>query len=55
LNREPKVEEIASIDLKMSYFGYNVRILGVPTEPSGVKEGRRKETYLGQWPGKSTQ
>lgn len=46
---------VASIDLKRSYFGHNVRILGFPTEPGEVKEGRRKEAYLGQWPGKSTQ
>lgn len=45
-----------------SFNGFEMAILGVqdeylrsPTEPSGVKEGRRKDAYLREWPGKSNQ
>lgn len=54
LEQGVKDSQVDPIDLRRPHFGHNVRILGFSTEPGGVKEGRRKEAYLGQWPGKST-
>lgn len=55
LEQGSKGGRVDSVRLKRPYFGHNVKILRVLTEPGGVKEGRRKEAYLGQWSGESSQ
>lgn len=39
----------------MAILGVQDEYFKSTTEPSGVKEERRKDAYLRQWPGKSKQ